>query len=299
MSNRIRGVMALLGRLPRSRRGVLTGMAATVGSLLLPDSWISRARAAASAAPEALIVPPWDSVPTCSPSPTDRAGQGPFYIHNGERDDDVDMFRQDIRGRYNPDAEPGTEMQLHLRMLATGAGCTTPAPLAGVEVYLWHVDGQGYYSGFGEPGEQTPDLPYRFRPGPNDLKNNDRFCRGIGVSDANGVVSFRSIFPGWYNGRDLHIHVVVLKRGSMPRGRANYRGGDHLYTTQLYFEPELIDRVHKASEPYLRRTLLPAYLGCIQGDERGSSGLRFKADFTGSLVTARMQLLLDPSQSRL
>jgi len=269
------------------------------GSLLLPDSWIAQARAAAPTTPKPLTAPSWDAVPTCTPSRTDSAGQGPFYIHNGERDDDVDMFRQDIRGRYNPDAEPGTEMNLHLRVLAAGADCATPAPLAGVEVYLWHVDGQGFYSGFGEPGEQKPDEPYRFRPGPNDLKNNTRFCRGIAVSDANGVVSFRSIFPGWYNGRDLHVHVMVLKRGSMPRSRVNYRGGDHLFTTQLYFEPELIDRVHKASEPYLRRTKLPAYAGCILGDERGNSGLRFKADFTGNLVTAQMQLVLDPSQSRL
>jgi protocatechuate 3,4-dioxygenase beta subunit len=269
------------------------------GTALLPESWPSQARAAAPAGAGPLIAPPWDAVPVCAPSPTDRAGQGPFYIHNGERDDDVDMFRQDIRGRYNADAEPGTQMQLHLRLLSTGNDQCGMTPLAGVEVYVWHVDGQGFYSGFGEPGEQTPDEPYRFRPGPNDLKNNSRFCRGIGVSDANGVVSFRSIFPGWYNGRDLHVHIAVLKRGSMPRGRVRYRGGDHLYTTQLYFEPELIHRVHTASEPYLRRTKLPAYLGCIQGDERGNSGLRFKADFTRGVVTAQMQLVLDPSQSRL
>jgi protocatechuate 3,4-dioxygenase beta subunit len=270
-----------------------------LGSALLPESWSSLARAAGAVPPEGLVVPPWDAVPACTASRTDSAGQGPFYIHNGERDDDIDMFRQDIRGRYNPAAEPGTEMDLHLRVLDAASAQCGATPLEGIEVYVWHVDGQGFYSGFGEPGEQKPDEPYRFRPGPNDLKNNTRFCRGIGISDANGVVSFRSIFPGWYNGRDLHIHVMVLKRGSQARARTNYRGGDHLFTTQLYFEPELIDRVHKASEPYLRRTKLPAYQGCIQGDERGNSGLRFKADFTGSLVTARMQLLVDPSQSRL
>jgi protocatechuate 3,4-dioxygenase beta subunit len=298
MPRRIPGSRALTGRLPRSRRGVLTGAAAALASLLLPDSWFPQARAAAPAAPKPLTVPPWDAVPLCTPSRTDRAGQGPFYIHNGERDDDIDMFRQDIRGRYNVAAEPGTEMHLHLRVLnAADAECGA-TPVAGVEVYVWHVDGQGFYSGFGEPGEQTPDLPYRFTPGPNDLKNNTRFCRGIGVTDANGVVSFRSIFPGWYNGRDLHIHTMVLKRDSKPRARINYRGDDHLYTTQLYFEPDLIDRVHKASEPYLRRTQLPAYAGTILGDERGASGLRFKADFTGGLVTAQMQMVLDPNQSR-
>lgn len=280
-----------------SRRGVLTGAAAGVGSLLLPASLsLSRAASAAQAAP--LVAPDWDDVPTCLPDRTDRAGQGPFFVHDDERDDDVSLYRQDIRGRYNANAEPGTEMHLHLRALDSSDAQCGNAPLSGAEIYIWHCDAQGFYSGFGEPGEQTPDEPYRFRPGPNDLDNNTRFCRGAGVTDANGVVSFRSIFPGWYNGRDLHIHLMVLKRSSTSRGRNWYRGGDHLYTTQLYFDPELSDQVHKASEPYLRRTTHPAYAGIVLGDERGSSGLRFKASLQNGIVSARMQLLLDPAQSR-
>jgi protocatechuate 3,4-dioxygenase beta subunit len=277
---------------------MLAGTAAAFGTLLLPEVRVSAAQTRQQSTDSRMIVPPWDEVPICTPSATDRAGQGPFFIHDGERDDDVSLYRQDIRGRYNPDAEPGTEMQLHLRVLSAGAGACGTAPLKDVEIYVWHVDAQGFYSGFGEPGEQTPDQVYRFRPGPNDLDNNTRFCRGAGVSDAAGVVSFRSIFPGWYNGRDLHVHLMVLKRGSRAGSRRPYRGGDHLYTTQLYFEPALIDRVHKASEPYLRRTAHPAYAGVIQGDERGSSGLRMKADFNGRFVTAQMQLVIDPAQSR-
>src|SRR5690606_21902736 len=214
---------------------------------LRPRVFAASAQGAMQAAP--LTVPAWDAVPSCTPSPTYRAGQGPFFIHDGERHDDVSLFRQDIRGRYDPQAEPGTELQLHLRVLrAADAGCGA-MPMRDVEVYVWHCDAQGYYSGFGEPGEQQPDQVYRFTPNQNDLDNNTRFCRGVGVSDDNGVVSFRSIFPGWYNGRDIHVHVMVLARGSQARGRNRYRGGDHLFTTQLYFEPALIDQVHKAAEP--------------------------------------------------
>jgi protocatechuate 3,4-dioxygenase beta subunit len=285
------GSLPLLAR--GTRRGVLAGAVAGLGGLLLPKSFTSGAQAAP---PEAgkLIVPAWDAVPACVPSPTDRAGQGPFFIHDGERDDDVSLYRQDIRGRYNASAEPGTEMQLHLRVLAAGGAECSMTPLRDVEIYVWHVDAQGFYSGFGEPGEQTPDEVYRFRPSQNDLDNNSRFCRGAGISDANGVVSFRSIFPGWYNGRDVHVHVMVLKRGSTSQGRTRYRGGDHLFTTQLYFEPDLIDRVHKAAEPYLRRTAHPDYAGLILGDERGSSGLRMKAGFKDGIVTSQMQLILNP-----
>jgi protocatechuate 3,4-dioxygenase beta subunit len=281
----------------QSRRNVLGAAAAGVGSLLLPKFGLAPAVAAA-AKEKGMVVPPWDAVPDCTLSRTDRAGQGPFFIHDGDREDDVSLFRQDIRGRYNMAAEPGTEMQLHLRVLHGGSAQCGAQPLEGVEVYIWHVDAQGFYSGFGEPGEQTPDQPYRFRPGPDDLDNNNRFCRGIGVSDRNGVVSFRSIFPGWYNGRDVHIHTMVLKRGSAGTRNQRYRGGAHLFTTQLYFEPALIDRVHKASEPYLRRTAHPAYAGIILGDERGASGLRMKADFTNAVVTSQMQLVVDPEQSR-
>ena len=239
-----------------------------------------------------LVAPPFDDVPVCTASPTDGAGQGPFFIHDQEKDDDVSLFRQDIRGRYDQAAEPGIEMQLHLRILdATSTSCNG-APVPDVEVYIWHTDGQGYYSGFGNPGDQNPDEPYAGVPGQNDLDNSDRFCRGAQVTNVDGVVSFRSIFPGWYNGRDIHIHLLVLKKGSASRGRTMYQGGDHLFTTQFYFEPELTRSVHETFEPYKRRTSISAYQGAVLADEPGNSGLRAKASLEGELVIAQMQVLL-------
>jgi protocatechuate 3,4-dioxygenase beta subunit len=233
----------------------------------------------------------WDEVPTCTAS-ADGAGPGPFFIHDGERDDDVELFRQDIRGRYDAAAEPGTELWLHVRVLDGSSSDCGGAPVPDVDVYIWHTDAQGYYSGFGEPGAQNPDEPYAGVPNQNDLDNTDRFCRGAQVTDENGVVSFRSIFPGWYNGRDIHVHFLALRRGSEARGRETYSGGDHLFTTQFYFDPALTDRVHKASEPYLRRTSLPAYEGSIQADEPGNSGLRAQAEFDGTRVVAQIQIVL-------
>lgn len=242
-----------------------------------------------------LTAPPFDDVPTCTASPTDGAGQGPFFIHELEKDDDVSLFRQDIRGRYDEAAEPGIEMELHLRILdATSTSCNG-APIGDVEVYIWHTDAQGYYSGFGNPGDQKPDEPYAGVPGQNDLDNTDRFCRGAQVTNADGVVSFRSIFPGWYNGRDIHIHLVVLKKGSASRGRMTYQGGDHLFTTQFYFEPEFTRTVHEVFEPYKARTSIAAYEGAVLADEANNSGLRAKASLTGELVVAQMQVLLTPT----
>jgi protocatechuate 3,4-dioxygenase beta subunit len=254
-----------------------------------------------------LVSPPWEDVPTCTASKTDAAGQGPFFIHDLEKSDDVSLVRQDIRGRYNEDAEPGVEMQLHLRILDSTSTSCNEKPLAGVDVYIWHTDAQGYYSGFGTRGgtdEQKPDTPYAGSPSTTQLDNSDRFLRGVQTTDADGVVSFRSIFPGWYNGRALHIHFVAFKQGSMSAGRVSYTdqnsNGKWLFTTQMYFDPTFSHSIHEKNQPYLRRTTLSAYQNALAANESGNSGLHFKAsvagdtDGAGGVVTAQMQILLAP-----
>lgn len=39
------------------------------------------------------------------------------------------------------------------------------------------------------------------------------FLRGIQTTNADGQVTFASIFPGWYQGRATHIHVEVVRNG--------------------------------------------------------------------------------------
>jgi len=247
----------------------------------------------------------WAEVPVCMPSYSDGAGQGPFMLHELEVDEDISLYRQDIRGRYNTDAEPGVELQLHLRILdGSEDGCNT-VPVKDVEVYVWNTDAQGFYSGFGTRGtntEQNPDSMYAGVPSKDDLDtvDNDRFCRGVQLSDENGIVSFRTIFPGWYNGRDVHIHVLLLHKGSTSKGRTDYSGSEHYLTTQFYFDPELTDAVHKSAQPYLRRTegaLASVYTGAIAADEGTNSGIHAAATFEGGIVVAQLNVLLNPTQS--
>ena len=35
------------------------------------------------------------------------------------------------------------------------------------------------------------------------------FVRGYQITDSNGVVTFKTIVPGWYSGRTIHIHVMI------------------------------------------------------------------------------------------
>ena len=65
------------------------------------------------------------------------------------------------------------------------------------------------------------------------------FLRGRQVTDPAGMVEFRTIYPGWYPGRTVHIHVMV-------------HVDDSVFTSQLYFPDEVSDRV-LARAPYAER----------------------------------------------
>lgn len=73
------------------------------------------------------------------------------------------------------------------------------APAWGIVADIWHCDKDGYYSEYGGAGNpfQTKDM------------RNEHFLRGRQITNPDGVLSYKSIFPGWYDGRATHIHVHV------------------------------------------------------------------------------------------
>jgi len=265
-----------------------------------------------------LSSPPWTAVPvqdsTDPANPkmlpcnvvtkADGAGQGPFFIHDLEHSDDISLFRQDVRGQYQSAAEPGVDMELYVRLIdktKSDASCQAIVPLSDFEVYIYHTDAQGYFSGFGRRGtanEQKPDVPYNGSPGTNNLENTDRFCRGAQVTDANGVAAFLSVFPGWFNGRALNIQLLVFKKGSLSRGRVTYSKSvepNWIFTTELYFDEAFSKSVHESVEPYKRRTLLTAYTSAIKAIESGNSGVHATATKVGNKVIAQVQIVVDPT----
>ena len=64
--------------------------------------------------------------------------------------------------------------------------------------------------------------------------------RGIQKTDAGGLAAFQTVYPGWYQGRTVHIHVKV------------YLGGNVVHTGQLYFPDTLTDSVYRTA-PYKSR----------------------------------------------
>jgi hypothetical protein len=137
---------------------------------------------------------------------TPELTEGPYYIA-GEK------LRRDIR-----EGHPGTRLALHLRVL----NAATCKAISGAAVDIWHADAAGNYSGFGSD------------------TSSRTFLRGIQKTDANGLAVFTTIYPGWYQGRAVHIHVKV------------HVGGSVVHTGQLFFADALTDAVYKA-EPYRSR----------------------------------------------
>jgi protocatechuate 3,4-dioxygenase beta subunit len=64
--------------------------------------------------------------------------------------------------------------------------------------------------------------------------------RGLQRTDAKGVAVFHTVYPGWYQGRTVHIHVKV------------HLGGNVVHTGQLYFPDAVTDAVYAAA-PYSER----------------------------------------------
>jgi len=105
----------------------------------------------------------------------------------------------------------------------TNGACT---PLTGAHIDIWHCDGLGLYSDVTDPRFDTV---------------GQKFLRGYQVTDPSGRAQFTTIYPGWYQGRAVHIHFKIRTNPSSAQG--------HEFISQLYFDDALTDRVH-ALAPY-------------------------------------------------
>lgn len=116
------------------------------------------------------------------------------------------------------DGRPGTPLAIGL-LLCTDQG----DPVEVAEVEVWHCDALGRYSGYPPPEVDTV-VTAETAPRAEYLPE-ETFLRGSQSVDAAGRVEFRTIYPGWYPGRTVHIHVAV-------------HVGTTRYTSQLYFPRE-------------------------------------------------------------
>ena len=166
------------------------------------------------------LFPRWAIAGTPGPSCVVRPEQteGPYFV-------DERLNRSDIRSDpTDGQVRPGTPLALTLLVSRLNAGDCQPLPDAQVDI--WHCDAMGVYSDVQDPGFDTV---------------GKKFLRGYQVTDARGEARFVTVYPGWYPGRTVHIHFKIR---TVPVAKRSFE-----FTSQLYFNDELTDRVH-AAPPY-------------------------------------------------
>lgn len=122
--------------------------------------------------------------------PDETAGPYPGDGSNGpDVLEESGIVRKDITSSIDGSATAeGVPLAFEFQVLDAANG---DAPFEGVAVYAWHCTAQGEYSMYSSGLE---DVTY---------------LRGVQVADAEGRVSFTSIYPGCYSGRWPHIHFEV------------------------------------------------------------------------------------------
>ncbi|OLN97383.1 hypothetical protein CCHL11_01035 [Colletotrichum chlorophyti] len=150
--------------------------------------------------------------------------------------------------------QPGVPLYLDIGVL----NVNTCEPMENVLVDVWHCNATGSYSSF---THHSPDTPFEqllkelnVTIGPDlDLHTDaTTFLRGIWPTDANGIMEMKTVFPGFYVERTIHIHAQVHTNWSV-RSNGTIAASNIVSTGQLFFDEELSQQI-MALEPYVSHT---------------------------------------------
>jgi protocatechuate 3,4-dioxygenase beta subunit len=149
---------------------------------------------------------------------TPQQTQGPYFV-------DGMPNRSDIRSDTSEGSvQEGIPLHLIINVYSVGEDDGSCTPLKGAQVDVWQANSQGVYSGVPQAGT-----------------GGKNFLRGYQVTNDNGTVRFTTIYPGWYEGRAIHIHDKVR----------TFEGSENPFewTSQLYLNNSINEQVHQQS-PY-------------------------------------------------
>ncbi|MFF8356781.1 intradiol ring-cleavage dioxygenase [Streptomyces chartreusis] len=232
---------------------------------------------------------------------TSETTEGPYYI-------DADKLRKDIT-----EDQEGIPLTLRLKVIDS----ETCKPIRNAAVDIWHCNALGVYSGYedmgsgggggggtppsGEPTGEPPSGEPSGGPGGGggvhqEPTDDERYLRGTWRTDRNGTVEFRTVFPGWYQGRCVHIHTKVHVSGTWTD--AGYEGGNTCHTGQFFFDEESVLASAEVA-PYstnttTRTTLDEDTIYPDNGTEGGLLKLKYRKNGIAKGVVATITMGVDP-----
>ncbi len=143
--------------------------------------------------------------------------EGPYYF-------DAGLMRADIT-----EGLQGVPLEIRLSVIDQGG-----APLKDARVDVWHCNAAGVYSGYaGQGDDHSVDM------------EGKTFLRGSQMTDAQGIAAFRSIYPGWYEGRTTHIHLKLMNAG----------GSRTMLATQFFLPDALNEFLYTRLPDYQRSSV--------------------------------------------
>ncbi len=144
--------------------------------------------------------------------------EGPFFVD--EKLNRSDITTDPVTGAVSA----GTPLSLTFNVSRFASKACTP--LTGAYLDVWHCDSTGTYS---------------------DVSGSSKkFLRGYQITDANGVAAFNTVYPGWYDGRAVHIHFKLRLYAGPTKS--------YEFTSQFFFDDTLTDSVYAVS-PYSSRNI--------------------------------------------
>ena len=132
------------------------------------------------------------------------------------------IVRSDITKSFGSASGVAEGVPLTVELIVMDAAKDTVLP--GAAVYLWHCDALGRYSLY------------------DDEIGDENYLRGVQAADAQGKVTFKTVFPGAYSGRWPHIHFEVY--ASLAEATA---AGKISATSQLALPAEACNTVYASN----------------------------------------------------
>lgn len=166
---------------------------------------------------------------SCTVIPEETAGPYPGDGTNSNASGIVNVLtqtgvvRSDIRSSFNgaSGTAAGVALTIKLQIVNASSGCGAAGNFA---VYLWHCDREGRYS--------------LYSSGVTD----QNYLRGVQAADADGNLTFTTIFPGCYDGRMPHIHFEVYRSLAQSASASN-----RIKTSQFTFPLATLNEVYASS----------------------------------------------------